>query len=137
VLGRRPIDLIAGERDQQFEVAGDSKIISWRFVERVLHSSSGRFGKVHRNPPRGKFDGEGLRLTRRRRCWSLTRPAQSRDDHEFGRVCPDLRRQTTNVEVKTGTPNSAKVMLLKTLGVIELAEQKPSFHKVQWRLIDL
>ena len=35
VLGAPPDWLIAGERDQQFEVAGDSKIISWRFVERV------------------------------------------------------------------------------------------------------
>ena len=39
VLGAPPDWLIAGERDQQFEVAGDSKIISWRFVERVLRSS--------------------------------------------------------------------------------------------------
>ena len=45
VLGAPPDWLIAGERDQQFEVAGDSKIISWRFVERVLRSSSGSGGK--------------------------------------------------------------------------------------------
>jgi hypothetical protein len=30
VLGAPPDWLIAGERDQQFKVAGDTKIISWR-----------------------------------------------------------------------------------------------------------